>query len=77
MGKSNNKENSSGYCKGLQPRFNFESDFNRVYTRLEMKLESYFNFLKRITKEAGINVKLYNDRLILFEEEMYERKSQL
>ena len=52
----------------------FESDFNRVYTRLEMKMESYFNFLKRITKEAGINVKLYNDRLILFEEEMYEKK---
>lgn len=52
----------------------FESDFNRVYTRLEMKMESYFNFLKRITNEAGINVKLYNDRLILFEEEMYEKK---
>lgn len=55
----------------------FESDFNRVYTRLEMKMESYFNFLKRITKEAGINVKLYNDRLILFEEEMYEKKKSV
>ncbi|WP_443863814.1 phage late control D family protein [Fusobacterium ulcerans] len=52
----------------------FESDFNRVYTRLEIKMESYFTFLKKIAEEAGINVKLYNDRLILFEEEMYEKK---
>lgn len=55
----------------------WEADFNRKYTRLAEKLESHFNFLKRITKEAGIDVKLYNDRLVLFEEEVYEKKESV
>ena len=42
--------------------------------RKEEKLESHFNFLKRLGKEAGVIVKLYNDKLILFEEEIYEKK---
>lgn len=49
-------------------------DFNRKYQRLEQKLESDFNFIKRLCEEAGINFKLFNDKIIVFEEEKYEKK---
>lgn len=52
----------------------FEVDFKFEYKRAEAKLETYFNFLKRLGKEAGILVKLYNDKLILIEETLYEKK---
>jgi len=52
----------------------WESDFDRDYKRIEQKLESDYNFIVRICKEPGINVKVYNDKLILFEEEKYEKK---
>lgn len=55
----------------------FEADFKIEYKRQEAKLESYFNFLKRLGKEAGILVKLYNDKLILIEETMYEKKDPI
>lgn len=52
----------------------FDVDFKFEYKRAEAKLETYFNFLKRLSKEAGILVKLYNDKLILIEETLYEKK---
>lgn len=52
----------------------FDVDFKFEYKRAEAKLETYFNFLKRLGKEAGILVKLYNDKLILIEETLYENK---
>ena len=55
----------------------FEVDFKFEYKRVEARLESYFNFLKRLGKEAGILVKLYNDKLILLEETLYEDKEPI
>lgn len=55
----------------------FEVDFKFEYKRAEAKLETYFNFLKRLGKEAGILVKLYNDKLILIEEALYEKKEPI
>lgn len=52
----------------------YDCKFNREYVRVEQRLESNFNFLKRLTQEIGIVVKLYNDRLILFEESVFEEK---
>lgn len=52
----------------------FDCKFNREYKRVEQKLESYFNFLKRLGTEIGVIIKLYNDRLIIFEEELYEKR---
>lgn len=52
----------------------FDVEFKFEYKRVEARLESYFNFLKRLGKEAGILVKLYNDKLILLEESLYEKK---
>lgn len=52
----------------------FDVEFKFEYKRVEARLESYFNFLKRLGKEAGILVKLYNDKLILLEETLYEKK---
>lgn len=52
----------------------FEVDFKFEYKRAEAKLETYFNFLKRLGKEAGILIKLYNNKLILIEETLYEEK---
>lgn len=49
-------------------------DFNRKYSRLEQKLESDFNLIKRLCDEAGLNFKLFNDKMIIFEEEKYEKK---
>lgn len=49
-------------------------DFNRKYKRLEQKLESDFNFIKKLCEEAGINFKLFNNKIIVFEEEKYEKK---
>lgn len=48
--------------------------FNRVYKRVEQKLESDYTLLKRLCREAGITIKLYSDRLILFEESEYESR---
>lgn len=47
--------------------------FNRVYNRVEQKLESDYTLLKRLCREAGITVKLYSNKLILFEEAEYEK----
>lgn len=55
----------------------YDSDFKIEYKRQEVKLESYFNFLKRLGKEAGILVKVYNDKLILIEEKKYEDKDSI
>lgn len=55
----------------------FDVDFKFEYKRAEAKLETYFNFLKRLSKEAGILVKLYNDKLILIEETLYEKKEPI
>lgn len=55
----------------------FDVDFKFEYKRVESKLETYFNFLKRLGKEAGILVKLYNDKLVLIEESLYERKDPI
>ena len=55
----------------------FEVDFKFEYKRVEARLESYFNFLKRLGKEAGILVKLYNNKLILLEETLYEDKEPI
>ncbi|SKA01836.1 hypothetical protein SAMN02745174_02290 [Cetobacterium ceti] len=49
--------------------------FNRIYKRVEQKLESDYTLLKRLCREAGITVKLYSDKLILFEESLYEAKN--
>lgn len=51
----------------------FLAEFNREFKRSEQKLESSFNYIKRISKEAGISVKIYSNKLILFEDEMYEK----
>lgn len=49
-------------------------DFNRTYKRVEQKLESDYTLLKRLCREAGVTVKLYSNRLILFEESEYEKR---
>lgn len=49
-------------------------DFNRKYKRLEQKLQSDFDFLKKLSEEAGINLKLFDDKIVAFEEEKYEKK---
>lgn len=48
--------------------------FNRKYSRLEQKLQSDFDFLKTICEEIGIKFKLFNDKIVIFEEETYEKK---
>ena len=55
----------------------YDCDYNREYSRLEQQLESDISFLKKTTKELGINVKLYNDRLVLFEEDKYTKKEPI
>lgn len=55
----------------------FDVDFKFEYKRVKAKLKTYFNFLKRLGKEAGILVKLYNDKLILIEESLYEKKEPI
>lgn len=49
-------------------------DFDRVYGRVEQDMESDFSLLKRLCQEAGINIKLYSDKLILFEDSKYENR---
>jgi len=43
--------------------------FNRKYKRIEQKLQSDFDFLKKLSEEAGINLKLFDNKIIAFEEE--------
>ena len=49
-------------------------EFNRVYERVEQRLESDYTLLKRLCGEAGITIKLYSNKLILFEESKYEAR---
>lgn len=51
-----------------------EISFNRKYQRIEQKLQSDFDFLKKLSEEAGINLKLFDNKIIAFEEEEYEKK---
>lgn len=55
----------------------FLVQFNREFNRIEQKLESSFNFLKKICKDSGVSIKLYTDKLVLFEEEKYEEQEPL
>ncbi|MBR8701164.1 late control protein D [Fusobacterium sp. DD45] len=52
----------------------YDCKFERNYIRVEQKLESNFNFLKRLGEEIGVVIKLYNNKLIVFEETVYEKK---
>ncbi|MGL6169176.1 MAG: phage late control D family protein [Fusobacteriaceae bacterium] len=49
--------------------------FNRAYNRVEQRLESDYTLLKRLCRDAGVTIKLYSNRIILFEEEEYENKT--
>lgn len=44
-------------------------NFKREYVRIEQKLESQFNFLKKICNPIGLLVKIFDGKLIIFEEE--------
>lgn len=48
--------------------------FNRKYQRIEQKLQSDFDFLKSLCEEAGANLKLFNNKIVIFEEEKYEKR---
>lgn len=48
--------------------------FNRKYQRIEQKLQSDFDFLKSLCEEAGTNLKLFNNKIVIFEEEKYEKR---
>lgn len=52
----------------------YDCKLTREYIRVEQKLETSFNFLKGLAKELGFIVKLYNNKLIIFEESEYEKK---
>lgn len=40
--------------------------FNRKYQRIEQKLQSDFDFLKSLCEEAGANLKLFNNKIVIF-----------
>jgi len=49
-----------------------ETSWNGYFDRLEMKDESYWNFLKKICSENGISVKVFNSTIVVFDEAEYE-----
>lgn len=55
----------------------YEVDFDRTFERVQQSNESDMTLLKRLCQDSGINIKLYSDRLILFEESVFEAKQSI
>lgn len=59
----------------LQLSYNVE--IKREYERVEQREESDFNFVKNLADELEINVKLYNGKLVLWEESLMEKQKSI
>ena len=61
-------------AKDCNLKLEYYVDYKRVYTRLEQD-ESYYSLLKKTFEENGCVVKIYKDKLVIWEEtKMEERK---
>lgn len=64
----------SDIAKNREIEYICDISFNRKYLRIEQKLQSDFDFLKKLCEEVGYNFKLFNKKIVVFEEEKYEKK---
>ncbi|WP_372714749.1 phage late control D family protein [Ilyobacter sp.] len=49
-----------------------ESKWDGYFDRLEIKKESYWNFLKDVCSKDGISVKIFDKKIVVFDESEYE-----
>ena len=52
----------------------YDSNRDPYYARVEQNKQSDISFLCELAHRAGISLKIYDDSLILFDQEMYEQK---
>ncbi len=53
----------------------FDSDLNPSYKRLDQKQESDLKFLSGLCDEIGLSIKVTDDKLVIFSQEIYEKKA--
>lgn len=60
-------------AKDCKLKLEYYVDYKRTYTRLEQD-ESYYSILKRVFEENGCVIKIYKDKLIIWEETKMEER---
>lgn len=53
----------------------FDSAFNPIITDKEQTEKSDFQFLQELVQEYGLILKIYNNKIVIFSEEEYEKKA--
>ena len=56
-------------------RFQYDSESNPYYDRIEQTSQSDISFLMDLVHDAGISMKIYNNTMILFDQATYEAKN--
>lgn len=55
----------------------FDSEINPEYDRIEQNRESDLKFLAKICEEAGCSIKVTDEKLVIFDQESYEKKDPI
>ena len=64
-------------CKDIadscQLELSYEPDYEVNYDRVEQSEESDLAFLTKLCRDAGLALKIYNEKLVIFDESVYEQ----
>lgn len=75
--KQSLKSIASEIAKQAGVKLLFDSAENPSYDRQDQSKESDLKFLSRLCEEAGLSLKLTNDRIVVFDQRSYEKKSSV
>lgn len=75
--KSDLKRIASTIAKEASIFLFFDAEENPSYDRQDQTKESDLKFLSRLCEEAGLSIKVTDDRLVIFDQASYEKKSSV
>jgi phage protein D len=75
--KTTLKEIAQDIAKSADVKLLFDSQSNPSYTKIEQNKESDLKFLMRLCEEAGLSLKVTDERLIVFDQNFYESKEPI
>lgn len=68
-------------CKDIadscQLELSYEPDYEVNYDRVEQSEESDLAFLTKLCRDAGLALKIYNEKLVIFDESVYEQAASV
>ncbi|MGL4566914.1 MAG: phage late control D family protein [Fusobacteriaceae bacterium] len=71
------KKIAEDISKECEVELMYDVEYDKTYSRVQQKNESDITLLKRLCQETGVNIKLYSDKIILFEESKFEKRESI